>query len=109
MPKKCKICNKEGHSQTFCFNKKNKAITKQGKYAKKWLETRNEWIQKNTNTLGVFNCYICGVLLTLETLTLDHKHSRSRRPDLRFDLTNLAPCCKPCNEWKGSREFHQAS
>lgn len=35
--------------------------------------------------------------------TLDHVKSRSSRPDLRYEFSNLKPCCFTCNTLKGSK------
>lgn len=102
--KPCSHCGGTNHLSIRCFNKKNKAITKQGKHAKLWMETRNEWLQKNASPTG-WNCYICNVKLDRYSLTLDHIKSRSRYPELRYDLDNLAPCCWLDNVRKGSRSL----
>lgn len=72
------------------------------------MVTRNEWIKANATKDGTWECYLkisplCLGSLTIDTLTLDHVKSRSRHPELRFDLNNLKPCCSPCNTHKGSR------
>lgn len=45
--------------------------------------------------------------MTRTQLTLDHKLSRSRHPELRFVLSNLVPCCMSCNTDKGSRSSEE--
>lgn len=91
----------------MCFSKprkplksKRSAINRIGPVAAKWMETKNEWFQKNP--AAVYICNYCGKEMTKEETTLDHKLSRSRRPDLRFDLDNLVPCCWNDNYKKGS-------
>lgn len=110
--KPCKHCGSDKHTSLMCFSKprtalksNRKAINRVGPVTAKWIETRNEWIQQNHTETGTWNCYICYELLTIETLTLDHVKSRSRHPELRFDLNNLKPCCASCNSKKGSRDL----
>lgn len=112
----CKNCGNTfpqyNSTQTLCskcsFNKYQnqgrKPIKKVGKITKKWFETRKEWIKQNPGNNG-WHCYLCGKLLDINTLTLDHKLSRSRHPELRFELSNLAPACARCNYEKGSKNF----
>lgn len=69
-----------------------------GKQGQKWLRTRAQWIKENPEP---YFCYYCKEQLMLNELELDH--SRSRRPDLRFEMTNLVPSCHRCNTAKGSR------
>lgn len=71
------------------------------------MQTRNEWIQLNATKDNKWVCYICGIRLNIENLTLDHKLARSRRPDLRYDHSNLAPCCFACNTRKGSKNLDE--
>jgi 5-methylcytosine-specific restriction endonuclease McrA len=52
-----------------------------------------------------WHCYLCGRPLTIETLTLDHVKSRSRHPELRYELSNLRPACWACNTAKSSRDI----
>jgi 5-methylcytosine-specific restriction endonuclease McrA len=106
--KPCSICGHVGHGQTFCFNKKNKAINKFGKEAKRSLETRNLWLQTNANKDNTWTCYLqispwCPKLLTIETLTVDHVKPKGSHKELAHDLTNLKPACVFCNGLKGSR------
>ena len=72
-----------------------------GKVGKQWIKTRRKWIYLNP---GPWECYICGQWLVDYSLTLDHVKSRSRHPELRFELSNLRPCCWQCNYKKGSKD-----
>lgn len=77
-----------------------------GKYTLKWQATRREWIRLNPpNHEGYYVCWMCGTWVLPSEMELDHIKSRTRYPELRFVLSNLAPSCHPCNEKKGSREF----
>lgn len=109
----CKSCGttflRYNSAQTKCgkcqYNRlRRKPIKRVGKIAKKWIETRNEWIRLNP---GPWTCYLCSKSLDIDTLTLDHVKSRSRRPDLRFELSNLQPACLSCNVDKGSRDIDE--
>lgn len=96
----CSNCGSEYHNKTFCPWTKKKPIKQQGKATKKWLATRSRWIKENPPD---WYCYICGKHLNKATLTLDHIKPRSARPDLRYEFSNLAPCCSTCNYLKGSK------
>jgi len=102
----CTLCDAEGHYKTFCtYRTKNgyKPHTN-GKYARKWLRTRKKWINTNPpNHEGYYECYLCHKFITLDEMTLDHIIPRSHAPELRFEFSNLAPCCGPCNTKKGSQ------
>ena len=108
MGRSCTFCGSTEHSQFYCRLKPHKTLQtthtfrKLGKHEIRWLETRNEWLKRHPGR--TWNCYLCGRLLTIETLTLDHVKSRSRHPELRYELSNLRPCCWPCNTAKGSRD-----
>lgn len=54
-----------------------------------------------------YNCHYCGRFLLRNEVELDHFESRSRRPDLRYELTNLVPSCHRCNAEKGSLSGEQ--
>ena len=118
MPKPCRHCSSEKHSSTFCYQaprKKieiRKALKRIGKIGTRWIETRHEWIKANPPKDSYYTCYlkispICLRKMTTQEMTLDHVMSRTRRPDLRFDFSNLKPCCAPCNVEKGSREVDE--
>lgn len=105
----CKICDREGHYAYQCFKKQQKPLqsTKQmkrnGKHHRLWQETKARWYK--ANPFPHYTCYICGAVMSKEYTTLDHKIPRSRAPELRYDLNNLAPCCFACNGEKGSRVY----
>lgn len=109
MTKNCSQCGSPGHASFGCFSKRRKPLAtkrhmrKVGKIGRQWISVRNEWVKKNLPDSGVWHCHYCGCELYLNTLTLDHKLSRGRRPDLRFDLDNLVPACLEDNTAKGSR------
>lgn len=116
MSKRCKYCDSLTHTQFYCRLKPRAAIKAKrspraiGKYGKQWLVTRAEWFEKNAAER--YECYLkispdCPGTMRLENTTLDHIKSRSRHPELRFSLDNLAPCCWPCNELKGSKDLSQ--
>ena len=106
----CPECNKT-HYPLMCYFKPRKPLHKIGPTAKKWIDTRKEWVKNNPPDIsGYWYCTYCGVPLAYSSLTLDHIKARSRRPDLRYDHSNLAPSCYSCNQQKGSKdveEFYQ--
>jgi len=77
-------------------------MRKIGKYGRKWLNTRRLWFKENPANFYV--CYYCGKVMPQNETTLDHKKSRSRHPELRFELSNLVPSCYWCNYKKGSND-----
>ena|ERR1700751_2246848 len=101
---KCKICGSLSHYQTFCPRKPRKPIKRTrikpiGKIGKQWMDTRAQWLKLNNPP---YTCHYCGCELSIFSVTLDHLHARSRRPDLRNELDNLVPSCMLCNVNKGS-------
>lgn len=115
----CKSCGRSfvryNSLQTKCnlcsYNisaKPKKPMKKMGKVAKKWVETRHDWIKNNPpKHNGMWACELklsplCLRYMDLDQLTLDHTIARSKRPDLRYDHNNLKPACLPCNTEKGS-------
>lgn len=107
----CRYCKDSSHTQFYCTKKPKavikakKKLNKVGKYGKQWLKTRETWFTRNA--ADWYYCYICGKQMTYKETTLDHIKSRSRNPGLRFELTNLAPCCWTCNERKGSKDLEE--
>lgn len=112
-PSPCKHCGSDQHTSLMCFSKprtafksKRKAMNRVGKVQAKWMEVRGQWIQQNPpDELGYWQCYICTKWMKIDQLTLDHRKSRSRHPELRYELSNLSPCCASCNVRKGSRDL----
>lgn len=85
-----------------------KRLRTAGKYSMRWMATKRAWHKANRpNHQGYYVCYICQKHIAEAEVTLDHIKSRSRYPELRFELTNLAPCCSGCNTLKGSKELEE--
>lgn len=116
MSKRCRYCESIDHTQFYCRLKPRAAIRakkspkKIGKYGKQWLITRAQWFEDNP--AECYKCYLrispeCQGTMKQKFTTLDHIKSRSRHPELRFVQNNLAPCCGPCNELKGSKDLEQ--
>lgn len=116
MAKRCKYCDGVDHTSFYCRLKPRAAIkakkspAKIGKYGKQWLITRATWFERNP--AEIYSCYLqispyCLREMRQSETTLDHIESRSRHPELRFVLSNLAPCCAPCNELKGSKSLEE--
>lgn len=71
------------------------------KHKNLWQKTRRKWFKENSSEF--YTCYLCFRFLLPEETTLDHVIPRSARPDLRYELSNLEPCCWECNYKKGSK------
>lgn len=57
---------------------------------------------------GEWTCYLqispdCPIKLTKQTLVREHYYSKTRRPDLKYEVSNIRPACDPCNSVKLSR------
>lgn len=108
MSRSCSVCGKRSYGDYCVAHKphaslKRTPLKKVGKVTKQWLVTRKDWFKANPR--DTYNCYLCGKTLQPIEVTLDHVKSRSSRPDLRFDMSNLMPCCYLCNAAKGSRSL----
>lgn len=103
MAKTCQVCGKRAYSDYCVQHKPRKPIPQQGKHAKKWQDTRKQWFRENPAKQYV--CYLCGKLLNKEETTLDHIKPRSGNPELRYEFSNLKPCCWSCNASKGSKRL----
>lgn len=110
----CKFCGMNGHTRMTCYARpKNKSLKRKtmrriGKQGQKWLMTRAAWFHSHApDRDGFYTCYICGDKLLPRETTLDHVKSRSRHPELRFEHSNLQPCCWRCNTAKGSRDLDE--
>lgn len=82
--------------------RKKKAKTKA---ALKWDQTRRLWFKENHQES--YTCYLCGKFLYKNQTTLDHVIPRSRAPHLRYEFSNLKPCCWDCNSEKGSKVLEE--
>lgn len=111
--KACRNCGVVGHTAFACYGKvrnkwkRGKFLRRVGPVGRQWIATRKEWISKNLPDSGTWDCTYCGKPLHLNELTLDHKKSRSRHPELRFELSNLTPACWDCNTLKGSKDLEE--
>jgi 5-methylcytosine-specific restriction endonuclease McrA len=102
----CRYCDSEDHTIFYCPVKpKNLIKPIGGKYYQKMVKIRKEWYRQNLpDHSGYYYCAYCGKAITRAETELDHVLSRSRHPELRFELSNLKPSCHNCNVEKGSRE-----
>ena len=108
----CKLCKSPYHYKTFCNLKPKKTpqrsqkplkrtpIKKTGKHASLWQKARTRWLKANKKEWYV--CYLCKTMVSHRAMQLDHVESRTRRPDLRYELSNLKPVHSICNRQKGS-------
>jgi 5-methylcytosine-specific restriction endonuclease McrA len=79
-------------------------INKFGKQAQRWQVVRALWFKNNPpNEYGWYVCGICKNPVHFTKVTLDHILPRSRRPDLRYEPSNLQPAHWICNSQKGSK------
>lgn len=83
--------------------KQPKPLRKRGKHSLKWEAARAKWFK--ANEAPYYICYLCGKSLLKIDVTLDHVIPRSRAPKLRYEQSNLKPCCYPCNVDKGSKVY----
>ena len=47
------------------------------------------------------HCYFCKTLITLAEMTIDHLIPKSKGGTNH--ISNLVPCCKPCNQKKANK------
>lgn len=122
-PKVCRICGVPGHQAINCYTRRKNIITRKrfiqrgakarlkpfGKTANKWLKFRQEYLDNHPpDDSGFYHCIYCvemglSSFLTRRQVTLDHWHSRTRRPELKFDDSNIVFCCAWHNSDKGSK------
>lgn len=77
-----------------------------GKVGLQWDKTRALWKKLNPpNHQGYYVCHICNRWVAADEMELDHVRARTRRVDLRFDLSNLLPAHHDCNSQKGSKDI----
>lgn len=120
--KTCKVCGKRCYGD-YCMQHKprkplktytplprqTKPLRKEAvKTREKRKATEADWFAANPpDQHGYWYCYIskhpqCPKRLTRETIVLEHNHSKARRKDLQFDITNIFPACAFDNKAKGS-------
>lgn len=98
LQRKCGLCAKNMTAK--------KPMKKIGKVTKHWISTRNQWVKNNPpDHAGYYVCYLCNRPVHIDEMELDHRQSRSRRPDLRFEQSNLSPTHHTCNTEKGSKSI----
>lgn len=103
-PKRCLDCGSDLHRTSRCSYRRLLAMKrKTGKGALRWASTRRAWFSANKGIS--FHCYICGVFMLKSETTLDHVKPRGSHAHLRYELTNLEPCCGPCQTSKGSKSL----
>lgn len=102
----CKVCGSKQHYASFCPSLAKKPIglrkrmKARGKTYTRWNLCKSDWFQ--TYPAGHYICHYCGKYLSKAATSLDHKIPRSLAPELRYDFTNLVPCCWNCNGLKAS-------
>lgn len=102
----CSYCDSEEHTVFYCPRKPKSGLSTFGPYAQKMAKVRREWFVENKpDHSGYYYCGLCGKALLRNEVELDHKLSRSRHPDLRYDITNLRSTCHDCNFSKGSKDI----
>lgn len=92
-------------SKLYDNTRVQKKLKKRGKQHVNWMRTRRQWFIENL--AESYECYLCGRYLEPYETTLDHVIPRSRAPHLRYEMSNLKPCCWSCNTEKGSKVYEQ--
>lgn len=84
----------------------NSTINVRGDKTHEWLKFLQKWKRDNPPLdNGCYVCGHCGRFIIAEEVTLGHIYSRSRKPHLVFEPTNLQPEHGKCNYEKGSEYF----
>lgn len=114
MRKPCIYCGSLLHTKSVCFKKPRKIgkpirrVSK--KTAKKKSVVDKEWYALNPpDEFGRWLCYLrispeCEIYVNRSTINLEHKKSKVRHPELKYEVTNLGAACQPCNKLKGSKD-----
>lgn len=107
--KPCTYCGGLTHTSLMCQKKPRKPLIakkpmkKKGPKTSKWLKFRKRYLGNHPpNSDGYYTCYLCCKWVKPDQVTLDHMESRSRRPELVFDESNIRIACWDCNNSKGS-------
>lgn len=84
----------------------NSTLNAMGDKAHEWQKFVQKWKKANPPLdNGCYVCGHCGSFIVAEEVTLGHIYSRSRKPHLVFEPSNIQPEHYKCNNWKGSRFF----
>lgn len=83
------------------------------------IQVRDEWFKQHPpNMYGLWECYLRGLSPTcwlglnkseIIRYGLEHKVPKVKSRSLKFEVSNLAAACPPCNKLKGSRTLEQLS
>lgn len=120
----CQHCDSDKHTKGSCPERPSKkdlakvdaktgrypdvTLRRVGKYGERWAATRTKWHRLNKpNHQGYFQCHICRGMVLATEMELDHVISRTRAPELRFELSNLKPSHSKCNRDKGSKNIDE--
>ena len=111
-----KYCDNCGvtHTTIMCFNKPRKPLRQMSvKNQHRTQMVKQLWHDLNPpDSNGHWYCYLqiapnCLIVLSKETLRLEHVKSKVRYPGRKYDVSNLKPACDYCNELKGSRDLEE--
>lgn len=108
--RKCKHCRKDGHTAFNCPQRPRKTLQtktrlKSGRYTAAYRRLREEFFEYHEK--DVYYCFYCKHIgldnpMPRKTTQVEHFYSKARRPDLRFEMSNLVPSCSYHNKDKGS-------
>lgn len=83
--------------------KKPYKLKQKGKVGNEWDRTKRAWYAVNKpNYKDCYICHWCGNEVHKSEVDLDHVVKKGSHPNLRADLTNLAPIHRNCHIAKDS-------
>jgi 5-methylcytosine-specific restriction endonuclease McrA len=119
-PKECSYCGGEGHTAFLCYQRRKTDHLKRSKLRPeskasntKRAILRNTFFANNPpDDKGGYTCYLqispaCPKWLAKEDVTLEHMRTRARHPELKYEVSNIAVSCQPCNKLKGHLDIDQ--
>ena len=83
------------------------------KTEQRWIDAKFGWFEQNSpDKDGFWDCYLqiaesCLKRVDRRTLNLEHVKAKVRHPDLKYDIYNIRPACRPCNKLKGSQDLDE--